>query len=67
MESLLAQIAELHARTSELKKMIVHLPSVECTKIRSCIYQLEAAIYVMERNAADAYSRIITKAGEAQA
>ena len=67
MESLLAQIADLHARTSELKQLVVHLPSVEGTKIRSCIYQLEAAIYVMERNAADAYNLITTKARGAQA
>ena len=47
--------------------MVAQLPSVEGTKLRSCIYQLEAAIYVMERNAADAYRTLTTRAGEAQA
>ena len=55
MEELLACIAELHARSAELKQIVIGLPGVEGTELRDCVYQLEAAIYVMERNAADAF------------
>lgn len=64
MEDLIAHIAELHVRTAELKRMIVEASGVDGDKLRDGIYQLEAAIYVMERNAADAYRMLTMKAGE---
>lgn len=67
METLISQIAELNARTAELKHIVANLPNVEGLSLRSCIYQLEAAIYVMERNAADAYRLLAAKTGEADA
>lgn len=54
MEELLACIAELYVRSAELKQIIVGLPGVEGTELRDSLYHLDAAIYVMERNAADA-------------
>ena len=55
MEELLARVAELHFRTVELKKLIVRTPDVNGVDLREGLYQLEAAIHVMERKAADAY------------
>lgn len=61
MDELLIYIAELHVRTAELKRLVVGTPGVEGVKLREGIYQLEAAIHVMERNASDAYKASTTE------
>ena len=65
MEQLLAYIVELRARTTDLKRMIAFTQGDAGDKLREGVYQLEAAIHVMERNAADAY-RAQTMKGEAK-
>ena len=60
MESLFANIAELHARATALRGHVIIASEPESAKLREALHQLEAAVYAMERNAADAYKAMMS-------
>ena len=58
MDSLFTNIAELHERAAELKRLVSVTPEPQGERLRESLHQLEAAIYAMERNAADTYKAL---------
>lgn len=54
MYELLTAVGEMRAKATVMKRLIVSTPLVS-PAVREAMYALEAAIYVMERAATDAY------------
>lgn len=54
MHDLLTAAADMRKQATVMKDLIVGAPS-GAAELREALYELEAAIYVMERAAADAY------------
>lgn len=55
MHELLDIITNMQAHAKKLKALIVLVPSDSSGPLREALYMIEAAIYAMERTAADAY------------
>ena len=54
MHELLTVVAEMRQRATEMKSMVAR-EQLDPTRLRRALYELEAAIHIMERAAANAY------------